>query len=78
MPKNLVSSSILILKKTKFILNHREEIEFNDTIEFGKNGKPFYFSGPYDSKEKTKRIYLKLVENVGEGNFDFIIPEREY
>jgi len=64
-------------KITKFILNPREEIEFVDTIEFGKNGKPFYFAGPYDSREKSNGIYLKLVEMVGEGNFDFIVPEGD-
>ena len=61
-------------KVTKFILKHREEIEFDDTIEFGKDGKPFYFAGPYDSKEKINKIYLQLQKSVGENNFDFVIP----
>jgi hypothetical protein len=39
-------------------------------IEFGKEGKPFYISGPYDN---TERIIAKLEETVGEGNFDYLI-----
>ena len=38
--------------------------------EFGKNGKPYYFAGPYDNPDK---ILAKLRESVGEGNFDYTI-----
>lgn len=40
-------------------------------IEFGKDGKPFYFSGPYDNAEK---IIKTLETNVGIENFDYIVP----
>ncbi len=38
--------------------------------EFGKNGKPYYFAGPYDNSDK---ILAKLRESVGEGNFYYTI-----
>ncbi|MFG6102139.1 hypothetical protein U2F10_07800 [Leptothoe sp. EHU-05/26/07-4] len=38
--------------------------------EFGKNGKPYYFAGPYDNPDK---IIAKLRESVGEGNFKYTI-----
>ncbi|ESA36019.1 hypothetical protein N836_09360 [Leptolyngbya sp. Heron Island J] len=38
--------------------------------EFGKNGKPYYFAGPYDNPDK---ILAKLRESVGEGNFHYTI-----
>ncbi|NET31117.1 MAG: DNA-binding response regulator [Cyanothece sp. SIO1E1] len=38
-------------------------------LEFGRDGKPFYISGPYDDPQK---IVSALRENVGEGNYDFI------
>ncbi|MEM1252527.1 MAG: DNA-binding response regulator [Cyanobacteria bacterium P01_H01_bin.21] len=38
--------------------------------EFGKNGKPYYFAGPYDNPDK---ILAKLRESVGEGNFNYTI-----
>lgn len=43
-------------------------------LKFGKNGKPFYMNGPYDDPMKILKI---LRENVGEGNFDFIIGDGE-
>jgi hypothetical protein len=36
-------------------------------LEFGKDGKPFYISGPYD---KAQQIIDKLTKAVGEGNFE--------
>ncbi len=44
-------------------------------IEFtyGKNGKPTYVSGPYDSPERIKQIMQALTQHAGEGNFDFIV-----
>lgn len=38
-------------------------------IEFGKDGKPFYFSGPYDDAEK---IIKTLTANVGPDNFHYV------
>ena len=39
-------------------------------IEFGRKGKPFYVSGPYDNSDK---IITSLRETVGEGNFDYLM-----
>jgi len=38
-------------------------------IEFGKDGKPMYFSGPYDNAEK---IIKTLTANVGPDNFHYM------
>jgi len=38
-------------------------------IEFGKDGKPFYFSGPYDNAEK---IIKTLTATVGPDNFHYV------
>lgn len=38
-------------------------------ITFGKEGKPFYISGPYDN---PKPVIRTLREAVGEGNFDYL------
>ena len=51
---------------TEFILDDVEDIDFID-IEFGKNGKPLYISGPFDD---IKRIMGILNRAVGEGNYD--------
>lgn len=39
-------------------------------IEFGKNGKPFYSSGPYDN---TASIINTLNKSVGEGNYHYMV-----
>lgn len=39
-------------------------------IEFGQNGKPFYYSGPYDN---PMRVLSTLRQHVGDGNFDYMI-----
>ena len=38
-------------------------------IEFGKDGQPFFVSGPYDNAEK---VIKTLEASVGEGNFHYI------
>ncbi len=43
-------------------------------LNFGRQGKPFYTSGPYDDPLK---ILKTLRETVGEGNFDYLIGDGE-
>ncbi len=53
---------------TEYILDDIDEIEYMD-IEFGKDGKPFYSSGPNDN---VGRVLKTLNDKVGEGNYDFM------
>ncbi|MEM8806011.1 MAG: DNA-binding response regulator [Cyanobacteria bacterium P01_G01_bin.38] len=39
-------------------------------LEFGKDGKPYYISGPYDNPDK---IIAKLTNSVGADNFTYLI-----
>lgn len=39
--------------------------------EFGKDGKPFYISGPNESFERSKQIINTLTRRYGEGNYDY-------
>ena len=41
--------------------------------EFGKDGKPLYVSGPYDTPAKISKVVRALTAKVGEGNFDFMV-----
>ena len=43
------------------------------SFKFGKEGKPFYMSGPYDSPEKSKRIIDTLTRRCGPDGFDFMV-----
>jgi len=40
-------------------------------IEFGRDGQPFYLSGPYDNPAAVMRT---LERSVGAGNFHFAVP----
>lgn len=52
------------------ILQKRDSLVLRDDVEFGKDGKPLYISGPDDNVRKITR---QLQNVAGEGNFDFII-----
>ena len=54
---------------TRYFLNEDLITDEIDNIEFGKDGKPFYISGPYDN---VNHILATLKRTAGEGNFDFI------
>jgi len=54
---------------TEYMLDDVLSIEYID-IPFGKDGKPFYMSGPKDNSQKIINI---LHKNAGEGNFDYMI-----
>jgi hypothetical protein len=56
---------------TKQILDENLIDDRIDDIEFGRNGRPFYFAGPYDN---TRQIIETLEKNVGKGNFDVVLP----
>ncbi len=41
--------------------------------EFGKDGKPLFFAGPYDTPAKIRKVMRTLTDRVGEGNFDYMV-----
>lgn len=54
---------------TRYILEEdTEDIELID-LEFGKDGQPYYISGPYDD---VPRILNTLNRSVGEGNYHYL------
>jgi hypothetical protein len=52
------------------------------SFKFGKDGKPFYASGPYDTVEKSRRIVETLTRRCGPGGFHYLValqdPEMEF
>lgn len=60
-------------KITEYILDDVEDIDFID-IDFGFNGKPLYVAGPDDN---VNQILAILNKNVGEGNYEYIVPKHE-
>ena len=49
-----------------------------ETFPFGKDGKPFYVSGPNDLATRIRRILDTLVKRVGEGGFDYIVHVDDF
>ena len=43
------------------------------SFQLGKNGKPFFISGPYDTPAKIDRIIRTLTDRVGPEGFDYVI-----
>lgn len=43
-------------------------------VEFGKDGKPFFFAGPYEDEHRIMQIINTLRRTAGDGNFTFVIP----
>ncbi|ASC71358.1 uncharacterized protein XM38_023100 [Halomicronema hongdechloris C2206] len=39
-------------------------------LSFGRDGKPYYISGPYDDPQ---HVIACLTQSVGEGNFDYLV-----
>ncbi len=56
---------------TQYLLDDVEEIEFID-VEFGKDGKPFLITGPYDDLEVIRRKLEKKGLELGK-DVDYMI-----
>lgn len=46
-------------------------------FQFGKDGKPFFISGPNDSPEQCKQIVAILSKTCGPGLFDYLVVGTE-
>jgi len=50
--------------------------ECDKEFTYGKNGKPLYISGPYESSERRQRIISTLRRTCGPHGFDFVVGMR--
>ena len=49
-----------------------------ETFPFGKDGKPFFISGPHDSPTRIRRILDTLAKRAGPDGFDFIAAMADF
>lgn len=42
-------------------------------FEFGREGKPFFVSGPYDTPARCREVISTLTHSCGQGNFDSVL-----
>jgi hypothetical protein len=43
-------------------------------VEFGKEGKPLFIAGPYDTPARCRTILHTLERHCGPGGYDFVLP----
>jgi len=55
---------------SQYLLTPRGELDEPYQLTFGRNGKPFFVSGPYDNVD---RILKQLEKTAGPGNFDYMM-----
>lgn len=60
-------------QKAKLIFGDIDSSECTDAFEFGKDGKPFFISGPNDSLKRCQQILKTLSEKCGTGASDFLM-----
>jgi hypothetical protein len=60
--------------KTKLIFGDIDAASCPDVFEYGKDGKPFFVAGPFDTPEKCRRILAALEKSCGPGGYDYLIP----
>ncbi len=61
-------------RDSRHILAPRGTYEEEHEIEFGFEGQPFFFSGPYDNVDAIRR---KLDRTAGQGNYHFMVRMEE-
>jgi hypothetical protein len=46
----------------------------SESFEFGREGKPYYMAGPYDSQSFSKKVIKQLMEKCGPDEFNYFLP----
>jgi hypothetical protein len=60
-------------EKAKAIFGDIDAGRCQETFVFGREGKPFFVSGPNDSPARCRRIVAALTEHRGLDNFDYLV-----
>jgi hypothetical protein len=60
-------------QKGKMIFGGIDAGECKEEFEFGKDGKPFFISGPNDTPERCRQIVRTLEQARGPGGYDYLI-----
>jgi hypothetical protein len=60
--------------KAKLIFGDLDPSASTETFEYGKDGKPLFVAGPYDTPERCRQILRTLTDKVGPDGFHFMMP----
>jgi len=86
--KSLIAQSVEYAKRYGFLpqgeftkaIKYFKNIALPDIkpdFTFGKDGKPYYVAGPYDSLHMSKAVVNKLHDKAGSDNFHYMVPIPE-
>jgi hypothetical protein len=59
--------------KAKAIFGDIDAGQSAECVEFGKDGKPLFVPGPYDTPERCRQILAILTDTCGSGGFDYLV-----
>lgn len=60
-------------KKAAPMFGDSESIVCPQRFEYGKDGMPFYVSGPSDSQSHVRQVLAQLEKRCGEGKYHFLV-----
>lgn len=60
-------------QKADMMLDPPDSHPRENTISFGKDGKPLYIAGPYDDEMKSMSVMNTLMRTCGPGNFKYLV-----
>jgi len=58
----------------KLIFGNINAAECTEEFEYGKDGKPFFVAGPYDTPARCRAILAALERSRGPGGFHYVMP----
>ncbi|MCK5523682.1 MAG: hypothetical protein KAI83_11170 [Thiomargarita sp.] len=65
-------------KKAKKIFGNINSEDCSEEFVFGKDGKPFYMNGPYDTPEKIRKTINKLTKICGSDGFHYLMTDESF
>jgi hypothetical protein len=60
--------------KAKHLFGNIDPGECPEEFEFGKDGKPLFYAGPYDKPARCREVISILTHTCGTGGFHYLIP----
>jgi hypothetical protein len=60
-------------RKAKPIFGDVDATACAEEFTYGKEGKPFFFAGPYDSSTRCRQIISTLTNRFGPDGFDYVV-----
>jgi hypothetical protein len=60
--------------KAKYLFGNIDPGECTEEFEFGKDGKPLFYAGPYDKPARCREVISILTHTCGTGGFHYLIP----